>query len=68
MTSIMARHIVGHGRPPATLERQPWLRAIERLDLALFVNRQHDRMSWRRDIKPDNIVKLLGKVLVIGQL
>ena len=57
--------VVGHGRPAATLEWQPWLRAIKRLDMALFVNRQHDGVGWRRDIKPDNIVKLLGKGFVI---
>lgn len=38
---------VGHRRTTATLERKAWLGPIERLDLALFFDRQHDRMSRR---------------------
>jgi len=32
---------------------------------AAGINRQHDRVRWRRDIEPDDIVKLLGKGLII---
>src|ERR1019366_8509007 len=34
--------IMGHCALAALLQRQPRLRAVERLDLALFVNRQHN--------------------------
>jgi hypothetical protein len=34
--------IVCHGSEPALLQRQAWLGAIEGLDLALLVDRQHD--------------------------
>lgn len=30
--------VVGHGRSAAMLKWQPWLRAIERQDMVLFVN------------------------------
>src|SRR5258706_7553724 len=34
--------IVGHGPGPTFLHRQPGLGAVKRLDLALFVDREHD--------------------------
>ena len=40
--------VVRHGRLAPALQRQPWLHAIQRLDLALFVDRQHDGMIRRR--------------------
>jgi hypothetical protein len=42
--------IVRHGLAAARLDRQSGLGAVEGLDLALFVNRQHDRMGRRRSI------------------
>ncbi len=53
--------VVRHGRPTTTLYWQPRLSAIKRLDLALFVDRQHDGMIGRRDVEPDHVMKLLGK-------
>lgn len=47
--------VVGHCSGPSLLERQAGLRAIQRLDLALLVERQHDRVSGRRDVEPDDI-------------
>lgn len=59
---------VRHRRPSTALQREPRLRTIQRLDLALFVNRQDDGVSWRRDVEPDDIVQLLGERLVVRQL
>ena len=42
--------IVRHGVAAPRLDRQPRLGAVERLDLAFFVERQHDRVSRRIDI------------------
>jgi len=39
--------IVRHGLAAPRFDRQSRLGAIEGLDLALFVNRQHDRMGRR---------------------
>ena len=66
--SPIAFVVMRHGRPATTLERQARLRAIERLNLALFIDRKHDGMSWWRDVELDDIVQLLGEGLVIGKL
>jgi len=44
--------IVGHGPGPTFLHRQPGLGAVKRLDLALFVDREHDGFVRRIEIKP----------------
>ena len=49
--------VMRHGCPATALERQPRLGAIESLDLALLIDRQHDGVGRWRDIEPDNIVK-----------
>ena len=46
--------VVGHRPGLAGLERQARLRAIQGLDLALFVDRQHDRVARRGQVKPDD--------------
>lgn len=53
--------VMRHGRPATTLEWQARLRAIERLNSALFIDRDHDGMGWWRDVEPDDIVKLFGE-------
>ena len=50
--------VVGHGAGAALLHRQAGLGAVERLDLALLVDRQHDRMGRRIDIEPDDVAQL----------
>ena len=46
-------------RPAASLlQRQPRLGAVEGLDLALFVHRQHDGMGGRIDVETDDIAQL----------
>ena len=47
--------VVGHGAAAALLHRQPRLGAVERLDLALLVDRQHDGMRRRIDVEADDL-------------
>ena len=53
--------VVGHGAGAALLHRQAGLGAVERLDLALLVDRQHDGMGRRIDIEPDDVAQLVGR-------
>jgi len=64
----MALVVVGHGGEPTLLDRQAGLGAIEGLDLALLVERQHDGMGRRIDIETDDVSELGGKLRVVGQL
>ena len=52
--------IMRHGRASAALQRRARLGAIQGLDLALLIHGQHDGVGRRRDVKPDDIAKLLG--------
>ena len=49
---------VRHSCDVAFLQRQAWLGAIERLDLALLVDREHDGMRRRIDVEPDHVAQL----------
>jgi hypothetical protein len=60
--------IVGHGLAAPGFDRQSRLGAVGGLNLALFVDRQHDCMGWRLDIEPDNIGELGGKAGVARAL
>ena len=53
--------VVGHRAGAPLLHRQPRLGAVERLDLALLVDRQHDRMGRRIDIEADDVRELGGE-------
>src|SRR3954447_21555087 len=54
--------IVGHRATAASLHRQPRLGAVERLDLRLLVNRQHQRVLGWINVEADNIPHLGGKL------
>ena len=60
--------IVGHGSGPAFLHRQAGLGAVERLDLALFVDRQDDGVRRRIDVEPDDVAQPVDELRVFGQL
>src|SRR4051812_43383969 len=45
--------VVGHCAGPPLLHRQSWLGSIEGLNLAFFVDREHDGMSRWIDVEPD---------------
>ncbi len=60
--------VMRHGAAAPALERQPRLGAVERLDLALFVHRQHHGMGRRVEVEADDVAQLGREVRVIGQL
>ena len=51
----------------ALFQQQPRLGAIERLNLALLVDRQDDGVSGRIDIEPDYIAQLLDEFRIVGK-
>src|SRR5260370_19106821 len=57
-----------HGSATSLLHRQPGLGAVKRLNLALFVDAEHQRMLGWVHIEANHILKLLDKVSVVGQL
>ena len=60
--------VVRHALAAPRLDRQPRLGAVERLDLAFFIDRQHHRMGWRVDIEPDDVGELVGKAGIVRAL
>jgi len=64
MTSV----VVGHGARASLLHRQPRLSAVQRLNLALLIDREHDGVVGRVDIQPDDLLELGGKLQIVGQL
>ena len=59
---------MGHSLTTPRLDRQPRLAAVERLDLALFVEREHHGVGRWIDAKPDNIGQLGGKARIARTL
>ncbi len=64
----MAFVVVGHRSGAARLHRQTGLGAIERLYLALLIDRENDRMGGRIDIEADDVAQLVDKLRVGGEL
>jgi hypothetical protein len=60
--------VVGHGTDAAGLHRQARLRAIKRLDLALFVDREHHRMLGRVYVETHNVLEFVRKLRIVRQL
>jgi hypothetical protein len=52
---------------PFFIGKPGWVR-IERLDLALLVDREDDRVGGRIDIEADDVPELFGKLRVVRQL
>ena len=59
--------VVGHRSGPPFLHRQARLGAIQRLDLTLFVNREHQRLVRRIQVEANDIPHLVDKLLVVRQ-
>jgi hypothetical protein len=57
--------VVRHGASAARLHRQPWLGAVECLDLALFIDREDDRMGGRVDMEADDILEFFGELRIV---
>jgi hypothetical protein len=64
----MSLVVVREGCGAALLHRQAGLSSVERLDLALLVNRQNDGVVRRIDIKADDVAQLGDELRVIGEL
>jgi len=60
--------VVGHGSGAALLEGQAGLGSVERLDLALLVDRKDDGVRGRIDVEPDDVAHLVDEGRIIGQL
>ena len=60
--------VVGRGRRPTLLHRQPRLGAVERLDLGFLVDREHDRVRRRVHVEPDHVAQLGDERRVPGEL
>ena len=60
--------VVRHGAVAAFLPRQARLGAVERLDLALLIHRQHDGVHGRIDIETDAIADLGSEQRIVRQL
>ena len=60
--------VVGHGAGATLLQRQAGLGAVERLDLALLVDRQHDGVRRRVDVEPDHVTQLVDELRIVGEL
>ena len=54
--------IMRHGSGASLLHRQTGLGAIKRLNLALFVDAEHERVIGRVHIEADHIFKLLDEI------
>jgi hypothetical protein len=57
--------VVGHGSGATFLQRQAGLGAVKRLDLALFVERQNNGVSWRIDIEPDHVAQFVNEAWIV---
>src|SRR5947209_18631840 len=64
MTLVVMAAPGGLARP----HRQHWLAAVQRLNLALLIDAEHDGVLGRRDIKPDNIADFDNKVRIRRKL
>jgi hypothetical protein len=53
--------VMRHGLAAPGLDRQTWLGAVERLDLAFFIEREHHGMGRGIDIKANDVGELGGK-------
>src|ERR1700722_15226487 len=59
--------VVGHGPGAALLHWQAGLGAVERLDLALFIDREDDGMGGRINIETDDVAQLVDEAWVAGE-
>src|SRR6185437_11495139 len=58
--------VVRHRSTTALLNRQPRLRAVQGLDLALLVGAQDDGMLRRVEIETDDRLKLFSKLGIVA--
>lgn len=52
----------------ADTQWQVWLRALQRLNLALFIAAEHQRLIRRCEVQSDNVPEFFFEVRIIGEL
>jgi hypothetical protein len=60
--------VVCHRSGAALLQRQSGLRAVQRLNLALLIDRQDDGVRGRIDLEPDDIAQFVDETGIVGEL
>ena len=60
--------VMGHRAGAALLQRQAGLGAVERLDLALLVDREHDGVRRRVEVEPDHVTQFLDEPRIVREL
>src|SRR5664280_622400 len=60
--------VVGHRPGPTLLHRQAGLGSVERLDLRLLVEGEHDGIAWRVHREAHHVDQLVLEVRVVGDL
>ena len=60
--------VVGLPRGHARHQRQHRRRAVERLDLRLLIDAQHDRGLGRIEVQPDDVAHLVDELRIRGEL
>ena len=60
--------VMRHGSDPSLLHRQAGLGAVKRLNLALFVDAEHQRVIGWVHIEANHILQLLDKIGIVRQL
>jgi len=60
--------VMRQGPTAAFLHRKAWLGAVEGLDLAFLVDREHQGLVRRIEVEPDYVVELLDKLFVAAKL
>src|SRR3974390_3167756 len=60
--------VVGHGASATFFHGQPRLGAIQRLDLAFLIDREHDGVVGRVDVQANDLLELGPELRIVGQL
>src|SRR5271157_4977449 len=60
--------VVRHCGRTALLHRQAWLRAVERLNLALLVDAKHQCLVRRVHVETHDVRDLFGELRIVGEL
>jgi hypothetical protein len=60
--------VAGHGAGAPVLHRQSRQGAVQRLDSAFLIDREHDGVGGRIDVQADDVLELGGKLRIVRQL
>jgi len=59
--------VVRHRAAPTRLERKARLGAVESLNLAFFIDRQHNGMGGRIDVEPNHVLERVDEFRITGE-